>query len=497
MVYISESHSLERLMNVAKAVNIYFEIARLKEKNPNEFFGPLLESFKDLFGVPFENVNAEMMEKAKEEIFSYMTTLTKDMVEDADEFQPQIPWDLHSDLSSLHDNFDVIASSDKFIHLYKPGHFYNTAKKNCEELCARINNEPENVFFDSVVEATKLINCLSSDAYRYISAAKESSKNNDNRDGLIKNLYAAFMAITAIDCILVARNTFDRKFKEFNESQQQLKEVFGDNDAAPIASVYPSSTPGSNELKTVYYVPEETIHVAFERMEKVLDGAEAFLLGNLDNTKHKFFMDYCFISEISGNEGFVDTIKSIANKAYEGLKSFFKTLKDFIFGVKKDSGEVITNAEKEINTSLAEINKAENVSVTEKVTASIANQLSNLDKDDLANMFRNAKSKADVVNAFKALLKDMASAQKDINAMESEVNSVSSSPNDVLALTNKAKDDMDKSAQSVFREEVKSTIETVKAKGRELSDKVRNVTRSIRVYITASQLAKKISTDSK
>lgn len=490
-----------QIVTMAKSLNIYFEIKHLKETSVENIEG-LLNAFKGVFGVEYERIPEVAMLKAKETILQYPKHALKLMLEDMEVLTPLVPREVVYDFEDMHNRFNVIASSESLMEKYTPEVVFDSVRRETEMFIENARDSCHYRNWTDVSNASHVINQFAATATFHLNQAEQCYVSNSDRDGFIKNLLAAMLAITVIDSIMVSRNTYNVAYRQYMDEHAALKEKFGDEDSDPTpgldmvgSTMASSANPHNNELNPVYYTPEDTIDTQFERMELIIEGAEAMLLnGGLDASKHKEFLKYCCMMDVDGNEGFVQVIKDMATKAYEGIKSFFSALVDFITGAKKDAGKNLDASTTSINESISKIQSAKGeLEVTEKETAGLANQLEKADKDEIANQIRKASNKSELVGALALIVKESNNVKSQINAMESEANSASNSSNEIMTLAGKAKDDMESDARSVFKEEVKNKIEAIKAKGRELSTTTRKTLAMVKVFSSAAQLAKRIS----
>lgn len=494
-----------QIVTMAKALNIYFEIKHLKE-NGTENISELLNAFKGIFGVDYNLIPEEAMLKVKETILNYPKFVLDKMLEDMEILTPLVPNEIIYDFDSMHDRFTVVTSSESLMANYTPEVVMDSVKRELEIFVSNCRDQCHYQSWTNVGNAMHVVNKFATTVSSHLKQAWECYSSNTDRDGFIKNLSAAVLALTVIDSIMVARNTYNLLYRQFMDERDTLKEKFGQDDELNDSSYTPgldvvgstmarSANPHNNELNPVYYAPEETIDTQFERMELIIEGAEALLLnGELDASKHKEFLRYCCMMDVDGTEGFVQVIKDMASKAYEGIKSFFSALVDFITGAKKDAGKSLDESTSSLNESIGKIKSAKgDVEITEKDTAGLANQLEKSDKDEIANTIRKATNKTELINALSLIVKESNDVKSQINAMENEAKSASNSSNEIMTLAGKAKDDMEADARSVFKEEVKNKIEAIKSKGRELSTNTRKVLGMVKIFTSAAQLAKRIS----
>lgn len=500
---IEVEKGFSQIVTMAKSLNIYFEIKNLKDKGVEDVES-LLSAFKGIFGVNFEQIPLEAMLKSKEMILNSPRTLLHRMMSDMEGFTPLVPRDIIYDFEAMHERFGVVANSQTLLDNYTPDIVYDSVKKECENFFENCNNSCHYQEWTMVADAMHVVKMFASLVDFHTDQATKCYENNSDRDGLIKNLSAAVLALSVVDSIMVARNTYNQAYRRYCDKRSALNEEFDDGKEGEsyargidvVGSAIPSSAGArNNELNPVYYTPEETIDTQFERMEVILDGAEALLLGNnLSADKHKYFLQYCCMMQVEGNEGFVQVIKDMATKAYEGIKSFFSALVDFITGAKKDASKNLDDSTKAINESVDKLKKASgDIEIKESDTTALANQLAKSDKDEIANTIRKVTNKSELISALGLIVKESNDVKSQINAMESEANSASNSSNEIMTLAGKAKDDMESDARSVFKEEVKSKIEAIKAKGRELSTTTRKTLAMVKVFSGAAQLAKRLS----
>lgn len=491
---IFKKKDLDEMVNIIQGLSVYFSVKEQVEAG-SEVSESLKVTFKELFGRDYQELPLNVVQEAIRDVINYFYEYTHDILEETSVGRPvRLNFDLCCQIRSFIDNFETVASSESLLAGYPPKVIYQStldSTNNFLNSCRYNGNKLEN----ELCNATDIVKSLQTIIENKLKVAQDNNNNGAEKRSLIKLLLGATLAISALDAILLASNTCYNHIKEINASK--LGDEFKDEEDGFAPGIDVEGSLNNERVREVKveagYLPEETHEIEMERFDRMVDGMEALLLGNLDKDKHKRFLNYCFMT-VEGNESFADSIKDTANKAFDGISTFFKTLKEFIIKNKKDSSQTIEQCKVGIEESIGKLNDSkDDLEIKPELTKALVDKLNSVDEDELANAFKVANNKTTVINAFKSLVNHMSVTEREISKLESQANSISNSPNEVLTLANKAKDDMDSDTKKTFKEEVNSTIEEVRAKGRELNSNFRDAMKTVSIYTTALQVAKKIS----